>query len=354
MGLKKASDKEKDKIAKEEQLKKELETENSEELKVVTEIDEEVKEDDTLETPVEELNIDEVVKEINDQRLLYEIQTKKQRRISTTLSVILFAIMIACFVLALTLGSTYTYVLYICLGVAIVAVVFALVLGKLIKNKLSGKAGNYIDFLFKKQNEYLYQEDIFSKTDSLPRVEMKSEAFYDARIYKDLKMTKSRNFTSTVYKERVLTSADLAAAIMIKNRTSPLFLGKYYDYDFPYEKENLYILFQLKGKELSRPIDDIEGLEKKQDNDRYIIYSNDNEYKKVLTSKVIQDLLKFKIEDPVIDVILSIRKGKLNIGIDYTDDFVNIPVAKEFSKDNLLILKRDLYRVTKIIDDLLK
>ena len=49
-----------------------------------------------------------------------------------------------------------------------------------------------------------------------------------------------------------------------------------------------------------------------------------------------------KIDKTLIDVIVSIRPGKTCIGIDYSDEFMSIPVDKEFAirnPFNLLLLR---------------
>ena len=83
-----------------------------------------------------------------------------------------------------------------------------------------------------------------------------------------------------------------------------------------------------------------------------MIYSNDDDYKKILTDRVKQDLLRFKIDKTLIDVIVSIRYEHVDIGIDYSDEFINIPVESEFKIEDLRKTKEDFKKVLQIIDDL--
>ena len=119
-----------------------------------------------------------------------------------------------------------------------------------------------------------------------------------------------------------------------------------------YKKEDGIITFQLKGKELSRPLDDLDGLTERENEKRYVIYSNDDDFKKILTDRVKQDLLRFKIDKTLIDVIVSIRYEHVDIGIDYSDEFINIPVESEFKIEDLRKTKEDFKKVLQIIDDL--
>ena len=58
----------------------------------------------------------------------------------------------------------------------------------------------------------------------------------------------------------------------------------------------------------------------------------------------------FRIDETLIDVILCIKEGKVSIGIDYSDEFINIPVESEFKINNIKRAKLDLERVLKIFD----
>ena len=73
--------------------------------------------------------------------------------------------------------------------------------------------------------------------------------------------------------------ADLAANILVKNRLSPMFLGKFYDYTSSYSKEGKRIIMQIKGGQLSRPVDDIDDLKLVESTDAYLIYTNELTHK---------------------------------------------------------------------------
>ena len=201
-------------------------------------------------------------------------------------------------------------------------------------------------------DSYLYTKDDFKDAEFKPQSQMKDELFIDAGFYKNIKGTKSRNLVSVMYKDKLLGISDLAGNILIKNRLSPMFLGKYYDYSSKYDKDDKRILMQIKGGELSRPIDNVDDLKLVEGNDRYVIYTNDDEWRKTLTSSVIKDITALKVDKTLIDVIISIRKGKLNIGIDYVDEFMNIPVESKFDVNKLKREELDLNKVLKVLDDL--
>lgn len=70
---------------------------------------------------------------------------------------------------------------------------------------------------------------------------------------------------------------------------------------------------------------------------------------KILTDRILSLLNSFKIDDQLIDVIVSIKKGVVILGIDYSDEFMNIPVESEYNVKNTLRVKKDFERVKKIL-----
>lgn len=336
-------------------LRKYDENSNKEQEIVENEVASEVEETTDKEAIIEE-NIplnelqEQLEKKINDYRVEYLAIAKKQRKINYIVTGCVLAFLIAAFVLIIVFGNKINWVSYVSLAVMAIVLVTTFFISKFFKNKLSECALTYLDNLCKEENNYLYREDYFTEVESLPRQELVPEIFFDAHFYKDLKSTKSRNLVIAKYKGKNFTSADLAANILVKNRTAPLFLGKFYDFENEYKEKDKYILFQLKGGQLSKPLDNIDDLTLVEGNEIYSIYSNDQNWDKVLTKKVINEIKKFKVDSTLIDVILSIREGKTCIGIDYMDEFMNIPVNSEFKFDTFRRVEEDLIKVLSIVD----
>lgn len=348
MGLKKFNEEEK--VDQEEEKVESKEEEEKSKLESI------ILENSKEEEELKNLPLDEkqkvVTGKIEDARLAYFAYTKKQKKINTMISVGVIIILIICIVLIFALGNTYQWVSYLALGLMVVSVVLTFVATKVIKNKLSKQAEEYIRVLYQNENEYLFSGENFSKLEVKAYGQLKDELFIDARFYKNIKGTKSRNLVSVYYKDKQLGSADLAANILIKNRLSPMFLGKFYDYTSRYDKDDKRIIMQIKGGQLSRPIDDVDDLKLVEGNDTYCIYTNDDEWRKILNAHVIKDILKLKIDKTLIDVLISIRKGKCSIGIDYIDEFMNIPVEHEFDFNNVKRVELDLNKILTVFDDL--
>lgn len=347
MGLRKY-DKEAEILKKESELKaKEEETK-----KLNTIIEENSKEEEELKNLPADEKQKAVEETIEKARIDYANYAKKQKRLNTIASVCVLIVLVGALILMMTLSKTVKWISYVSIGIMIAALIVTFSLTKVIKKKMSAKAEEYIDILYKQMDSYLYIKDDFKDAEFKPQSQMKDELFIDAGFYKNIKGTKSRNLVSVMYKDKLLGISDLAGNILIKNRLSPMFLGKYYDYSSKYDKDDKRILMQIKGGELSRPIDNVDDLKLVEENDRYVIYTNDDEWRKTLTSSVIKDITALKVDKTLIDVIISIRKGKLNIGIDYVDEFMNIPVESKFDVNKLKREELDLNKVLKVLDDL--
>lgn len=335
---------------KQQEEEKKAEAESTNKLNATIEANS-LKEEELKKTPLDEKQT--LVKtKIEEARKKYFDAAKKSKRIGTILTVVTLVLLVGCLVMMVTLSSTIEWITYLSIGLMIVILAIIFVYNRFAKNKLSKQAEDYIAQLYSEMDNYLFTGDNFSNLSYKPNGQLKDEIFYDARFYKNLKNTRSRNLVSVNYKDKLLACADLAGNVLVKNRLAPMFLGKFYDYENSYDKEGKRIIMQIKGGELSRPIDDIDDLKLVEGNETYAIYSNDEEWRKVLKQDVIKDICKLEIDKTLIDAIVSIRPGKTSIGIDYVDDFMNIPVEHEFDFNLIRRTSSDLQKVLKIFDDI--
>ena len=295
------------------------------------------------------LSDEEVCNAVNGARANYQSVFKKQKLINTIVTICLLVVIVGGFVMIMFSKQMGNVGTYIGLVLIIAAMIGTFVLSKFLKKKLNAAATTYIHELYSLTNDYIYEGENFKNLNYLNSEQMPSEVFLSCHFYKNIKNTRSRNYCKIMYKGKQLQSADLAANVLVKNKTSPMFLGKFYDYECNYKKDKV-IIFQLKGGELSRPLDDIDDLKLVDGTKKYAVYTNDEEYSKVLNQHVLQLLQGFRIDETLIDVILCIKEGKVSIGIDYSDEFMNIPVESTFTINGTKRAKNDLLKVLKIFD----
>ena len=298
------------------------------------------------------LDQESLTKQVNENRTVYLNYSKKIKRINYLTTGIVLVFMVAAFVLTLTLQNKYSWIMYIALGVFVAGLVAMVIVNKINKKHLQTKAYTYIDQLYKESAKYVYRDEKFTKVNYISSNQLDTQVFVRAHLYKNIKDSRSRNYVEAVYKDKTLTSCDIAANVLVKNRTSPMFLGKLYVYPNNYKEKDKVITFQLVGGELSKPINDIDDLKLVDGNDTYKVYSNDESYKKYFTSKALNILKKFRIDKTLIDVVVSIREGYTTVGIDFVDEFLNIPVESDFNINVLRRTEKDLNLVLEFLDAL--
>lgn len=354
MGFKKYDESVASEVKKEEETKEvEEEKNNEEEINSVIDSNALLEEEENK----KEVTSDqaELTKNINEARSKYWSYNKKVKRINYIVTGVSTVLMVGCFVLTLVFQSKYAWMLYVALGAFVLALIAMVTATKVNKNKLQGKANEYINELFTLSAKYLYRDEKFTKVNYLSANQLDDQVFINAHFYKNIKNTRSRNYVEAEYDGKVLTSVDVAGNILVKNRMSPMFLGRMYIYPNNYQGDKV-IIAQLKGGQLSKPLDDIEELKLVDGgtNSSFVVYTNDDNYKKVFNSKVLTTLKKFRIDKTLIDVIVSIRAGYTTIGIDYCDDFLNIPVESDFNINTLRRSEKDLNLVLEMINEINK
>ncbi len=331
-----------------------------EEKKVVKPLEEEnsvIQNDENEEEIVEEVPlIDDfdaknIVNAINEQKNEFVQIQKKWRIIGLVGTGIFLILMIAGFILCTTFvkDSKNQWVSFVGVGLIVVGFAISIALSKIQKSKVGAAATKYADFYYEKKAELVFNIPGISNVEASGKFENK-ESFINAKFYKDIKTVRSRFGVNFKYNKKDCAISETAGCVLIKNRTSPKFLGKFFVCPIKYEKPTT-ILFQLKGKELSQPVDNIQNLELKEGNDKYVIYSNDDDYSEYLTPKVIGLIKAFKIKDPVIDVIVSIHENELSIGIDYIDEYMNAPIDKDLDLERVSKEKLDIERLLAIVKE---
>lgn len=331
-----------------------------EEKKVVKPLEEEngVIQSDENEEEVEEIvpliddnDAKDIVNAINAEKDEFLKVQKKWRMLGLIGTGVFLIFMVAGFILCATFvkNTTNQWVSYIGFGLIVIGFVISIIISKVQKSKVSAAATKYADFYYEKKAQLVFNIPGISNVEASGKFENK-ESFINAKFYKDIKTVRSRFGVKFKYNKKDCAISETAGCVLIKNRTSPKFLGKFFVCPIKYEKPTT-ILFQLKGKELSQPIDNIQNLELKEGNDKYVIYSNDDEYNEVLTSKVIGLIKAFKIKDPVIDVIVSIHENELSIGIDYIDEYMNAPIDKDLDLERISKEKLDIERLLAIVKE---
>jgi hypothetical protein len=305
--------------------------------------------DDREELLVETPDDIKLASEINAKRLEYKKYADKQKKINYIITGVICVVLIACFACMMIFTST-TWVLYVGIGVMGVVLLGTYLSSKVMRKNLLAEAEVYINFLYSETEKYIFKNYKTEDFVATPKGTLQDKFFTDAHFYTNLKGTRSRNFVHFKLENVEYDACDLAANTMIKGKLSPKFLGRFYSMKLPLDTKDKVTIFQLKGGKLSVPIDDIQDLKLVEGNDVYAIYSNDESYSNIFTDRLVKTLCSFGNKSPKIDVIFSVKNNLISLGIDYEDEFLNIPVDNEFTIKNTKVSIEDFTKVKKIVD----
>lgn len=318
---------------------------------------EEIKEEEIEEVIETGQNERDLSTKVDEKRQEFNAFNKKLRYINYGVLGLSLVIVVLAFALAMTLGNkegnSWITILVFC--VAIVCFIGIYIFTRIQRKQVEAKSNEYISFVFNETNKLVYSNPKFKDINiTLKGDDSIKELFDKTRIFLNIKSFKAINVVKGKVNDIDFTAFDCAASILVKNRPQPRFLGRMFVFDLKDVDPSLRALFQVKGKEYSYPVDDIEEMSLVDGNDKYSFYLNKEEGKKILNNKVLSLIKKFKISKQIIDVIVSINDSKLFIGIDYSDEMINVPTDKSLNLENIKKQEIDVEHVISIIEEINK
>lgn len=287
--------------------------------------------------------------EVDGYRQKYIKAAKFSRYFNTGLMIVLLVLVILTWIFMSQIAQPWNIVLLV---VAILAMVGLLVYNYLSKRHLNNKAAEYVSKYYEVTTKYMLNGEDFSLVTINPKGKVEQDFFVESRLYNGIKSTGSRNVASFNYKDHEMIFVDLAAQIQGTKRLEPIFVGKVLKFKTNIELPGRLII-QIKGNsKLTKPIDDIEGLEKVLDGSNYVAYSNLNKANKFLTKSITDLFSKYRLNNDLLDVIISVYSNAILIGLDYNDHVMQLPVDKKFSKKLVDNIKEALLNSIDIVENL--
>ena len=222
----------------------------------------------------------------------------------------------------------------------------------LTKKYLHKKMREYFALYYDNINSYVFDEDVKDITMPSPG-NIEDQTFLDNNLYKDVVKVGSRGLTEFVYKGIPVAVVDAAAQVRQDKRLAPAYVGKYlfaaanYDFDEP-----LYIYY--KGDKRSLPPTNLDGIKDVHEDKKMIIYSNNKDWKKVISSTVKQVLTSIEMHHDLVDLAISFQRGRMFVCMGYDDPLMVLPLQTEFDYKPTEIYKKDMQVVAKLVEELNK
>ena len=255
-----------------------------------------------------------------------------------------------CAVFFLSGEGVEDWIKYTVIGVIAALFVGMIVFKFLTKRYLNKKATAYVENYYKKVSTYLFDDAYITDLVVNPKGKVEKEFFLKANIYDELKSVGSRNLVTFKRNDREYSFVDLAASVQGVKRLEPIFVGKVVKAKLN-RSVNGRLLGQILGNsKLTKPIDGFRGLEQISKTSNYVFYSNMHKEKNLLT-KTITDLFgKYKLNNELLDVVISVNNDEIVVGLNYDDSVMQLPVDKKFNKKSIDDTKAALFNSISIIE----
>ena len=150
------------------------------------------------------------------------------------------------------------------------------------------------------------------------------------------------------------TLSDVGLQRRGEKRMQSVFVGKIY-----FVKHNLQLpgraLLQCKSEsDLVYKINDVDDLESILESNKTVLFSNLNKIKSIFTASIINKIESFKYDSSLLDVVISISKDYIFIGLDYNDDIMSnaSSLDKGINYDIIERLKEENLKAVEIISEL--
>lgn len=260
------------------------------------------------------------------------------------------AIIFGCIVVPnLGLGNAGLIIMIVTLVTALAATILYTVFARKYINK---KMHAYFDYFYENTNNYVFGSSVKDIKMPFPG-KIQDEAFLDNNLYKDVVSVGSRGLTEFVYEDVPVAVADCAGQVRKEKRLYPCFVGKYvyaasnYKYDEP-----LYIYF--KGDKRALAPTNLEGVKDVLEDKKMIVYSNNKDWKKVLTADVKKILSSISMNKELVDLAVSLQKGRIFVCMGYDDPLMVLPLQNQFDPKPTELYKKDIAKVLKLVKELNK
>lgn len=232
-------------------------------------------------------------------------------------------------------------------GVAIGAAgTYTILIKRVINKRMKGYFANYYDAI----KDYVFEQEGFTDAELQVPDRIEQVQFDENKMHVNVYNVGSRGLTTFRYKDKPMYICDCAAQIRLEKSTKPVFVGKYLVGDTKYDGEDPIIVY-LKGDERSLPPTNTEANKIVYDDKDMLVYSNNKDWNKVINSKVMKELHKFRKEKHLIDVAISFVNKKIYICLGYDDPLMVLPLYNQFDPKPNMQYKRDLVFFAEFIKE---
>ena len=277
-------------------------------------IDNEVKEEKTnevteekVETPAEEVEVieqekaeniyydldskyfvstDEIYKELSDRQTKFMSEYNKGRRIQVIMTIVVFAFFLACLIVMFIGKKELNFLMYIFLGLAVVAFIASMVINSKFKKSSIDSIDSYVHSYFFILDCFSYSENEASNVKCSPNAKVEDSEVIESHYFDTILSINSRNRVSGSFKGHLFATNDVAvrvpetsAQVTAKKKDKIGFYGKYYAFDVKSDNSIIIIRKSNEGAKTAEPtyLDGYEEVTIEGLNENFEVYATDIE-----------------------------------------------------------------------------
>lgn len=300
---------------------------------------------------------------VYDSELLEGIEVERGKfynhfRVQNTLKTVIFilclvAIVVACIVIPNVVEGNDNLKTGLMLGICVVAAGGAIAYSAITKRSMNSRMRKYFNYYYKNVNEYAMDQEGFANPVLQEPGKIDINLFRDCNLYKDIVDVGSRGLTEFEYNGIPMRIVDCAGNIKDEKRMRPVFVGKMLHCAGAYLGEQSIVIY-FKGNDKALPPTNVSESKVIEDNEKYIIYSNSADAKKVIKPAIKKLLDSINMNEYLVDLAISLHDGKIYAMFGYDDPLMILPLQKQFDPKPNEQFKKDLGQVIKLVEALNK
>ena len=299
---------------------------------------------------------DASLSDIETERLKFYKVVKKENIVKWVVAVLAIGLLLFSFFYLINQGQTqnnqaFTISGYCLVAVSILMIVAYYLLARRFNNK---RMKTYLKRYYGDINAYVFGQTCFSDVHGDIDGKIENNEFNNSLLYKNVSTIGSRNIVNFKIKDKYECKiCDCAAQMTTLKKLEPLFIGKYIIAPNTYTGDQQIVIY-LTGNSRALPPNNVEHITKIVNTKKMVIYSENKKYESTVNAKVRQLVSELVTNNVLVDVSISITKGKTYVGLGYDDCLMVLPLQDKFNPLPVYKFKKDMEVIANIIAELNK
>ncbi len=286
------------------------------------------------------VSTDEIYKELSDRQTKFMSEYNKGRRIQVIMTIVVFAFFLACLIVMFIGKKELNFLMYIFLGLAVVAFIASMVINSKFKKSSIDSIDSYVHSYFFILDCFSYSENEASNVKCSPNAKVEDSEVIESHYFDTILSINSRNRVSGSFKGHLFATNDVAvrvpetsAQVTAKKKDKIGFYGKYYAFDVKSDNSIIIIRKSNEGAKTAEPtyLDGYEEVTIEGLNENFEVYATDIEKAKELFTDTFKELLEnLVIDKNLLDYFISLNPLGTKVALNYSDAMMSVPLQNKY------------------------